>query len=190
MTTAHETWHRESRLSPALPSSSTRVQHVSLAAPCSPDCPLLTVLRTPESIVTEPSWETMQVGETQHARFGEKALKLNHADAPNTRIEVSGASAASKALRRERRVESVACHCCVSRVCHRVAPLLPLLALALSLPNPPPDNQLRRLSDLNRPNLRPRSAHVQLQHNGVVHGRSVPRLGDRSKRAGVQALRG
>lgn len=47
------------------------------------------VLRSSDSILSKPTWETLQVGKNEHARFGFKALKMNHSSTPNLKVEIS-----------------------------------------------------------------------------------------------------
>ena len=62
---------------------------VVLESAVSTDTLLLSVHRSADSIVSQASWDTLQVGEGEHARFGNKALKLNHARDPNTRVAIA-----------------------------------------------------------------------------------------------------
>ena len=39
-------------------------------------------------ILKEATWDTLQVGVGAHARFGDKALKINHCREPNTRMVI------------------------------------------------------------------------------------------------------
>lgn len=66
-----------------------RTEQVVLCEPVLKDTLLLSVRRSEESIQPEAAWDTLCVGERQHARFGNKALKLNHARQPCTRIDTS-----------------------------------------------------------------------------------------------------
>merc|ERR1712166_1115190 len=77
-----EEWHVES-------AAGDRTEQVVLLNPCATGTLLLRVMRSPQSIVSEAAWDTPQVGEHGHARFGHKALKLNHSTMPNTRIAIN-----------------------------------------------------------------------------------------------------
>jgi SET domain len=63
-----------------------RTEQVSLRAAVAENTLLLSVSRSERSISPRPAWDTLQVSESEHAKFGNKALKLNHARDPNTRI--------------------------------------------------------------------------------------------------------
>ena len=80
-----ETWHFPSKVS-LLSGAGGRAELVILDTPVSSGSVILTVRRTSSSVTESASWDTLQIGVDQHARFGEKALKLNHARDPNTRV--------------------------------------------------------------------------------------------------------
>lgn len=63
-----------------------RVEWVALREEQKPGTTLLRVRRTASSIVDSPKWNTLQVGASSHARFGAKALKINHSSDPSTRM--------------------------------------------------------------------------------------------------------
>lgn len=65
-----------------------KVEQVVLEQPVAAGSVLFTVLKTAHSIVPKPAWNTLQVGEGEHANFGQKAVKLNHSSLPNTRIQI------------------------------------------------------------------------------------------------------
>ena len=65
-----------------------RNEYLVLDEPCDAGSVLCRVQRTSSSVVPSPSWDTLQIGATAHARFGAKALKVNHAQDPNCRVEI------------------------------------------------------------------------------------------------------
>ncbi len=83
-----EEWLVSSRVN-CLEGKTGRTEQVVLDDGCSPETVVLRVTRTPSSVTSSPSWDTLQIGESSHARFGDKALKLNHAKDPNCRIQIS-----------------------------------------------------------------------------------------------------
>jgi hypothetical protein len=83
-----ETWHFESSISNVETAEGGRTEQVSLDCSCEEGALLLSVSRTGDNIVSEASWDTLQVGDHEHAKFGNRALKLNHARNPNTRVSI------------------------------------------------------------------------------------------------------
>lgn len=81
----HEIWHVQSKVS-VLEGAGGRAELVTLNIPVAEGAVVLTVRRTASSVLESASWDTLQIGMGQHARFGDKALKLNHARDPNSRI--------------------------------------------------------------------------------------------------------
>lgn len=65
-----------------------RNEYLVLDESCDAGSVLCRVQRTSSSVVPSPSWDTLQIGATAHARFGAKALKVNHAQDPNCRVEI------------------------------------------------------------------------------------------------------
>ena len=94
MSTAGELWHVPSELvsPPAEDPKATegdRVEKVVVTTAVTEGTLILSVERNADAIVSAPSWDTLQVASDLHVRFGAKALKLNHAREPNTRIDTS-----------------------------------------------------------------------------------------------------
>lgn len=65
-----------------------RNEYVVLDESCDAGSVLVRVKRTSSSVVPSPSWDTLQIGARAHARFGAKALKVNHAQDPNCRVAI------------------------------------------------------------------------------------------------------
>lgn len=85
MPICHEAWHVPSKVS-VLEGVGGRAELVMLDSPVLAGTVILTVRRTASSVMESASWDTLQIGVGKHARFGEKALKLNHARDPNSRV--------------------------------------------------------------------------------------------------------
>ncbi|KAK3276561.1 hypothetical protein CYMTET_15373 [Cymbomonas tetramitiformis] len=84
-----EEWHVVSHVSDWITNTSgTRLEQVVLEESAQAGTILVSVKKTPDSIVSSPSWDTLQVGTHEHARFGAKALRLNHSNTPNTIINI------------------------------------------------------------------------------------------------------
>lgn len=83
-----EVWHVESCVSHVEAEEGRRTEQVVLKVDVTQDITLLSVKRSANSIVDCASWDTLQVGRNEHAKFGKKALKLNHSQDPNTRINI------------------------------------------------------------------------------------------------------
>jgi len=80
-----EKWHVESYIGQNNDRQG-RSEWVALREPQKAGTTLLSVEKTP--IVHLPTWKTLQVGITSHARFGAKVLKINHSSTPSTRMIV------------------------------------------------------------------------------------------------------
>jgi hypothetical protein len=65
-----------------------RNEYLVLDESCDAGSVLVRVKRTSSSVVPSPSWDTLQIGARAHARFGAKALKVNHAQDPNCRVAI------------------------------------------------------------------------------------------------------
>jgi hypothetical protein len=87
--TCDEVWHVDSMVTVLEGAEGARTEQVVLCENVAADTLLLSVNRSETSIVSAASWDTLQVGSEEHARFGQKALKLNHAREPCTRIDTS-----------------------------------------------------------------------------------------------------
>jgi hypothetical protein len=83
-----EIWYVDSMITIVESASGSRTEQVVLCQTCPANTLLLSVNRSNDSIVSKANWDTLQVGMNEHARFGKKALKLNHAQNPNTRIHI------------------------------------------------------------------------------------------------------
>ena len=82
-----EIWHYDAKVS-VLEGAEGRTELVSLSILLEAEDVMLTVRRTASSVVSAPSWDTLQISMNEHARFGAKALKLNHAQDPNSRVSI------------------------------------------------------------------------------------------------------
>eukprot|EP00462_Mataza_sp_D1_P021645 CAMPEP_0175131388 /NCGR_PEP_ID=MMETSP0087-20121206/6515_1 /TAXON_ID=136419 /ORGANISM="Unknown Unknown, Strain D1" /LENGTH=233 /DNA_ID=CAMNT_0016413673 /DNA_START=220 /DNA_END=921 /DNA_ORIENTATION=+ len=89
MATCDEVWHVESKITFVEGAEGERTEQVVLCEDVGKDALVLSVKRNVNSIVRGASWDTLQVAATEHARFGQKALKLNHSRKPNTRIDTT-----------------------------------------------------------------------------------------------------
>lgn len=79
-----EEWRVPSAITDAAGADGERTEQVVLQRSVQAGALLLVVRKT--ALLPAAAWDTLQVGERQHARFGAKALKLNHSSTPNTRI--------------------------------------------------------------------------------------------------------
>ncbi len=86
MAAAEEQWRVASEVTEARGADGARTEQVVVLEACDAGALLLVVSRT--ALLPSASWDTLQVGEREHARFGDKALKLNHSATPSTRIEI------------------------------------------------------------------------------------------------------
>lgn len=67
-----------------------RIEGVVLVEPAEPNTTLMRVCRSRAKLLDRASWDTLQAGENLHVRFGDAALKLNHAryEQANCRISI------------------------------------------------------------------------------------------------------
>lgn len=54
---------------------------------------IVSVKKSPDTMLSAPDYNSVQVGESEHMNFGHKAIKMNHSNCPNTRIEISATCA-------------------------------------------------------------------------------------------------
>lgn len=81
-----EVWRKEVRVEAVEGAEGAHTEQLVLDSRCIAGDRILILKKT--SLVPTPGWDTLQVGEREHARFSGKALKLNHSSSPNTRIEI------------------------------------------------------------------------------------------------------
>jgi hypothetical protein len=83
-----EIWHVDSKITIVDLDSGARKEQLIVCQACPPNTLLLSVYISNDCIDSTAKWYTLQVGMNEHASFGKKALKLNHAQQPNTRINI------------------------------------------------------------------------------------------------------
>jgi len=84
---AHEEWKVKTRIS-SKKAEGERNEWLELEESCADDAVIVVVRRDSNNILPRPFWNTLQVSDNEHLNFGKKVVKINHANNPNTRMEV------------------------------------------------------------------------------------------------------